>query len=121
MHLRLPSWVENKNDVLATVEFSEKAKASLEQHIQANRLAPLYPSKDKTSLEAATQTLTEILAQDPRSSHKGVSKNQRGSLSKDTSYRLIFAYVEVEFIVEETGALVIDIHEAPEDRQKMVA
>jgi tRNA-Thr(GGU) m(6)t(6)A37 methyltransferase TsaA len=116
--LRLPSWVENKNDILPNVEFSESAETSLVQFVKQNRLKPLYASKDKTSLEAAKNTLEEILAQDPRSSHKGVSKNQRGSVSNESSYRLMFSGVEVEFVVEESGARVVDVHPAPVERQE---
>lgn len=115
--LRLPSWVENKNDVLPNVNFSEAAETLLTQCVGENRFAPLYSNKDDTSREAAKATLKEILAQDPRSSHKGVSKNQRGSFSNDSSYRLIFSGVEVEFVVEEMGAIVVGIQPAPIDRQ----
>lgn len=116
--LRLPKWVDNKNDVLTNVEFSEPAETSLAQFVEDNRLAPLYSNKDATSFEAAKKTLQEILAQDPRSSHKGVSTNQRGSLSNETSYRLIFSGVEVEFVVEESGAQVVNIHPAPLECQE---
>ena len=110
--LRLPVWVENKDDVLPSVELDESASDSLEYFVKRNRLAPLYPSKDGCSLEAARQTLTEILAQDPRSSHKGVSKNQRGSLSTET-YKLLFCGIEVEFLVDESGARVLKLTEVP--------
>lgn len=109
--LRLPPWVENKEDVLPKVEFTEKAKQMLGAFYQNNDLAPLYSNKDPTALQAAIQTLTEILAQDPRSSHKGVSKNQRGSVSSDT-FRLLFCRVEVEFLVGDSGARVVGIHNA---------
>jgi tRNA-Thr(GGU) m(6)t(6)A37 methyltransferase TsaA len=115
--LKVPSWVENRNDILPKVEFEADAEEALKRHVQYNRLAPLYPKTTAaSSFEAAKQTLIEILAQDPRSSHKGVSKNQRGSLSKkNESYRLIFARIEVEFVVKESGAYVIAIHAAPEE------
>jgi tRNA-Thr(GGU) m(6)t(6)A37 methyltransferase TsaA len=122
--LKVPSWVENRNDVLPKVEFDAAAEEALKMHVEHNRLAPLYPKSSKSksevssSLEAAKQTLTEILAQDPRSSHKGVSKNRRGSLSQDESYKLIFARVEVEFVVKESGAYVIAIHRAPEETEE---
>jgi tRNA-Thr(GGU) m(6)t(6)A37 methyltransferase TsaA len=108
--LRLPDWVENKNDVLPKVEFTASAEASLSQHIKDNRLAPLYSNEDNTSLEGAKNTLLEILAQDPRTSHKGVSKNRRGSLSGLQSYRILFCRVEIEFTVEESGATVVAVH-----------
>jgi hypothetical protein len=120
--LKLPSWVENKDDVLTKVEWEFSADVSLAQSVKENRLAPLYSNKDvKTSMAAAKQTLEEILAQDPRSSHKGVSKNQRGSVSSNPeSYRLLFAKIEVEFVVEETGARVVAIHSAPPEEQEVV-
>ena len=93
------------------VEFTEKAKQMVGAFYQNNDLAPLYSNKDPTALQAAIQTLTEILAQDPRSSHKGVSKNQRGSVSSDT-FRLLFCRVEVEFLVGDSGARVVGIHNA---------
>ncbi|CAJ1958928.1 unnamed protein product [Cylindrotheca closterium] len=108
--LKLPDWVENKEDVLPSVEFTDAAEASLLKFVEHNRLAPLYSSKDKTSLEAAKQTLLEILAQDPRTSHKGVSKNQRGSLSGSETYRILFGKIEIEFSVSEHGAKVIAVH-----------
>jgi tRNA-Thr(GGU) m(6)t(6)A37 methyltransferase TsaA len=107
-NLRLPTWVESKDDVLSNVEFTEKAKGLLAMFYKSNDLAPLYSNKDPTALQAAIQTLTEILAQDPRSSHKGVTKNQRGSVSSET-YRLLFCRVEVEFLVDDSGARVVGI------------
>lgn len=116
--LRLPDWVENKNDVLPKVEFTVSALSSLSQHIEDDRLGPLYSSKDKTSFEGAKKTLLEILAQDPRTSHKGVSKNQRGSLSGFESYRIVFCRVEIEFTVEESGATVVEVHPYDADETK---
>jgi hypothetical protein len=98
----------------------------LEQLVLHDKLCPqLYPKKDPTSLVAAKQTLTEILAQDPRSSHRGLTKNQRGTLSnaktKKTNgdrsrglededvYRVMFGNATVEFVVEEIGAVVKNI------------
>jgi tRNA-Thr(GGU) m(6)t(6)A37 methyltransferase TsaA len=104
--LKLPDWVENKYDVLPNVEFIEAAETSLAKQIKENHLAPLYPSHDDTALEGAKKTLLEILAQDPRTSHKGVSKNQRGSLSGSESYRILFCKVEVEFTVAQAGATI---------------
>jgi len=113
--LKLPHWVENKDDVLTSVVFEEEAEESLERIVRYDRLSPLlYPSKDPTSFEAAKQTLIEILSQDPRSSHRGLAKNQRGSVGKDDVYRLTFGKVIVEFIVtREAGAIVKNVVEAP--------
>ena len=116
--VKVPTWVENRNDVLPKVEFQENADADLLKHVKANRLAPLYSKKDLVSnFQAAKQTLIEILAQDPRSSHKGVTTNQRGSLSGTEPYKILFAFVEVEFVVNENGAYVIAIHPAPQEEQ----
>jgi tRNA-Thr(GGU) m(6)t(6)A37 methyltransferase TsaA len=118
--LRLPKWVENKDDVLSNVIFEPESEESLRMLVKRDQLSPLlYPSKDADSFAAAKQTLMEILAQDPRSSHRGLSNNQRGSLSsavgkakeegteaKDDAYRLLFGYATVEFVVEERGAIV---------------
>ena len=109
--LKVPSWVESKSDVLAKVEFTDIAKARLAGMASRNRLAPLYPSSDDTSVEAAEQTLLEILSQDPRSSHKG-EKNTRGTISSE-SYKLIFGKCEIEFLVKDSGATVTGINEAP--------
>ena len=108
--LKLPSWVEKKDDVLPNVEFTKAAEESLSHYLKRNRLAPLYSSKDKTSLQGAKSTLLEILAQDPRTSHKGISKNQRGSMSGAETYKIIFCKVEIEFVVEESGATIVAVH-----------
>lgn len=115
--LRLPSWVESKDDALSSVELTKKATELLTNFVKRNRLAPLYPSRDIESLSAATRTLTEILAQDPRSSHKGVSRNQRGSTSNET-YKLLFCGIEVEFLVNESGARVVNLAEIARNEKK---
>jgi tRNA-Thr(GGU) m(6)t(6)A37 methyltransferase TsaA len=111
--LKVPAWVESKDDVLPDVQFSSQAEQDLVQLVRQNLLAPLYPSKDKSAFEAARQTLTEILAQDPRSSHKA-AKNQRGSFSSET-YQLLFGKAEIEFLVRESGALVVRVAAAAPD------
>jgi hypothetical protein len=84
--LKLPHWVENKDDVLPSVVFEPEAEESLRYFVRHDKLSPLlYPKKDSMSFVAAKQTLIEILSQDPRSSHRGLSKNQRGSLSSPSS------------------------------------
>eukprot|EP00536_Pseudo-nitzschia_multiseries_P018599 jgi/Psemu1/248833/estExt_Genewise1.C_27480002 len=118
--LKLPHWVENKDDVLASVVFEKEAEESLRRFVRQNVLSPLlYPSKDSLSFVAAKQTLIEILSQDPRSSHRGLSKNQRGSISakggnnkqesgdgNNDFYRLSFGNLVIEFLVAEKGAIV---------------
>jgi len=125
--LKLPHWVENKKDVLPSVIFEKGAEESLRFFVRNNKLSPLlYPSKDSMSFVAAKQTLIEILSQDPRSSHRGLSKNQRGTVSPSnlsvnsmtsgsvTStdvYRLSFGNLVIEFIVTRKGAVVKNIVE----------
>jgi len=135
--LKLPHWVESKDDVLASVVFEAEAEESLRYFVRKNKLSPLlYPSKDSMSFVAAKQTLIEILSQDPRSTHRGLSKNQRGSISGtytkrgkinhnsnniqsgggDNSngvdiYRLSFGKLTIEFVVTEKGAIVKNILE----------
>jgi tRNA (adenine37-N6)-methyltransferase len=122
--LKIPDWVERRDDVLAQVEFAPSTLVSLQQLVgRENALAPLYPAKDPTSVLAVQQTLFEILAQDPRSSHKGVTKNQRGTTTSSSNkshqshgknidnneeaYRLLFGPTVVEFVVRDDGAHVI--------------
>ena len=85
--LKLPKWVETKDDVLPKVVFEYEAEEALKHMIQKDdAFCPLlYPKSDPTSFDAAKQTLIEILSQDPRSSHRGVTKNQRGTDSRGTS------------------------------------
>jgi len=126
--LKLPHWVENKDDVLTSVVFETEAEESLRRFVRYDKLSPLlYPSKDSMSFVAAKQTLIEILSQDPRSSHRGLSKNQRGSVSSSSSkgnkekgsdkdiYRLSFGKLVIDFLVTENGAVVKKIIEAPKE------
>jgi hypothetical protein len=55
---------------------------------------------------AVRRTLQEVLAQDPRSSHKGLKENARGSQSgdADATYKLIFGQTQVEFNVVDMPA-----------------
>ena len=111
----VPDWVDQK-DAIATVTFTEQAETSLEQLIvDEQRLAPLY-TKTNGGVQAARATLLEILAQDPRSSHKGLKVNQRGSTTKTThktndevdnkTYSLVFGRTQVEFQVLSSGVQV---------------
>ena len=121
--LKLPHWVETKDDVLKDVVFAPEAEENLRYFVRNNKLSPLlYPSKDSMSFVAAKQTLIEILSQDPRSSHRGLSKNARGSVSgspqgsqqgEEDIYRLSFGKVLIEFVVTTKGAIVKNIVERP--------
>jgi len=105
--LQVPDWVQQE-DAIASVEFTTEAETSLEQMVTQGRLAPLY-TDDNHGFEAAKQTLKEVLAQDPRSSHKGLKSNARGTKSQDGSYRLIFGQCQVDFMVNETGVEVTQV------------
>jgi len=100
--LKVPDWVE-QDDAFSSVDFSGAARKQLREFVAEGRLAPLY-AEDEDGFEAAAQTLREVLAQDPRSSHKGV--DSRGKTSPDDNYSLIFAQCEVHFSVSASGVLV---------------
>ena len=104
--LKVPEWV-SQDDELSEVEFTEKALEQLRRMIVEGRLEPLY-TLENDGFEGARQTLTEVLAQDPRSSHKGLKGNARGTTSSrkngggDSAYKLVFGKCQVEFVVEES-------------------
>jgi tRNA-Thr(GGU) m(6)t(6)A37 methyltransferase TsaA len=115
--LKVPTWV-SQADAIADVTFTASAISQLQEMVSTERLAPLYTDKN-LGYSGALKTLREVLAQDPRSSHKGLKTNARGTLSvaeraKATSdsvkgYRLIFCQCQVEFVVVEQGVQVIEI------------
>lgn len=111
--LRVPDWVAS-DDSLASVTFLKTAEADLRHRVEEGCLAPLYVDVDEGAA-AARQTLREILAQDPRSSHKGLKVNARGTKtatttkedgSKDTSYNLVFGHCQVFFSVQPDQVVV---------------
>lgn len=131
---RVPDWVD-QNDSIATVTFTEQAEASLERLVvEEKRLAPLYNKKN--DVQAARATLMEILAQDPRSSHKGLKINQRGSNSninngnakaantgasgENERYNLVFGKTQVEFQVLLSGVQVESINPVDFDEEAYV-
>jgi len=113
---QVPDWVDQR-DSIESVQFTESAQSSLRELVEEeNRLAPLYTTEND-GLAAAQATLKEILAQDPRSSHKGLKVNRRGTSSApDTSkndngsdkkmYSLVFGKLQVEFQVLSSGVQV---------------
>jgi tRNA (adenine37-N6)-methyltransferase len=107
-HLRVPDWVDQK-DVIQTVQFTPQAEASLQDLLADGRLAPLY-TVDNDGARAAKATLKEILAQDPRSSHKGLKVNQRGTTisngAANSCYSIVFCQTQVEFEVLPLGVQV---------------
>lgn len=104
-HLRVPEWVDQE-DVIETVKFTDQAQESLFALVNEGRLEPLYDKEDCQAVKAA---LDEILAQDPRSSHKGLKTNKRGTQDEDHTYKLLFGKVQVEFQVLSRGVRVVDV------------
>jgi len=117
--LSVPNWV-SQDDELKSVQFSPKARESLEECIRKGKLAPLYTRKND-GMEDASNTIREILAQDPRASNSN-GRNKRGSTSGGSSstpetayshdndvYKMIFCAVEVEFRVGSDGVTVENV------------
>lgn len=105
--LRVPDWVDQE-DSLQDIMWGEDTLSSLEQVLKDGRLAPLYTTSND-GLEGARQTLQELLLTDPRSSHKGLKSNQRGSNSGNETYNLIFGQARVDFCVEDGVARVVRV------------
>jgi len=95
---RAPEWVQQQGDTMSSVEFSESATRDLDALVERGLLVPLYTAKNDGS-QAARRTLEEILAQDPRATHK------RGTLTADDepTYNIIFGKIQVEFRVYQGG------------------
>lgn len=114
VHLKVPFWVD-QDDEITQVDFTEVALKQLEHMVSQGRLEPLYTVQNN-GVSAAHETLRQILAQDPRSSHKGLKQNQRGTTTKVSSsssedvYRLIFGQCQVDFVV--VGVVTDHQHEA---------
>ena len=104
--LRVPDWV-TQDDVISQVDFADTARRQLEDLVEEGRLEPLY-TMSNDGLTGAVMTLKEIIAQDPRSTHKGVD-NARGKTSKDETYSLIFCQCQVDFCVSLLGASVMRV------------
>lgn len=102
----------SQDDALQTVKFSRMAKVSLEEHVRNGKLAPLYTSKNE-GLEASIQSISEVLAQDPRATNTN-SLNKRGSketTAKSTAYMIVFCNVKIHFRVAIDGVHVDEITE----------
>jgi len=104
--LKVPSWV-SQDDTLKSVQFTSQAQEQLMKCIQYNKLKPLY-TLDNDGVQGATDTICEILAQDPRASNSN-GPNRRGSSSSlspkkkngsSSTYKMIFCSVEIEFRVD---------------------
>lgn len=127
--LKVPVWVTAADDEIATVSFHETARSQLQVCVEQNCLAPLYTTEND-GLVAAQETIEQIIAQDPRSSHKGLKIHQRGSVgvgaagvtaaaSSTTStesldeshccYNILFCATQVSFVVTDAGATVVTV------------
>jgi tRNA-Thr(GGU) m(6)t(6)A37 methyltransferase TsaA len=109
---KVPFWV-SQHDSLSRVDFTPTASDAICTLVSQQRLAPLY-TDENDGFSAAKATLQQILAQDPRSSHKGLKTNARGTTSSSSSsknnnnnnsqtdapfYSLVFCQVQVDFVV----------------------
>jgi tRNA-methyltransferase O len=115
---KVPDWV-SQTDSLSRVDFTDTAMDALRTLVAQERLAPLY-TNENDGFVAAKATLEQILAQDPRSSHKGLKTNARGttsSLSASSNqsnsnnssspfYSLVFCQVQVDFVVNYGTSMV---------------
>jgi tRNA-methyltransferase O len=127
--LRVPDWVSCTEDIIDTVTFTIVAQKQLRHCITEHHLAPLY-TNENDGMIGATQTIQQILAQDPRSSHKGLKSNARGTKKSisvvaaileenapDTitslaacQYSLVLCNVKISFTVTESnGCQVVEI------------
>jgi tRNA (Thr-GGU) A37 N-methylase len=104
--LQAPDWVW-QDDRLAAVEFTDAALASLRTLVMdQGRLLPWYAKNDE-GVQTAQQTLKEILAQDPRSSHKGQAVHARGSTAPTTDYHIVLGQLRIGFIVSDNYHVVV--------------
>ena len=106
--LRVPHWVI-EDDTIATIQFSVPALTQLKKVVSAGHLKPLYHDGND-GFEGALQTLRQILAQDPRSSHRGVTKSVRGQANTGTPYHIVLGLAQVTFSVRENMVLVEAVH-----------
>ena len=107
---KVPFWVE-QDDEIATVSVSDDFIEQVSAMVQAGRLYPLY-TIDNDGVDAAVQTLRQVVAQDPRSVTKRKVINQvktkTGSADND-AYHLIFGQCQVDFVVSDDGALLLSM------------
>ena len=74
-----PAWV-TQEDALSSVIFSDEALEGLEEVVEGGYMAPFYTKKNN-GVQLARESMEQILAQDPRSSHTGLKTNARGTTS----------------------------------------
>lgn len=122
--IKVPSWVIQQDEI-QNVVFTEHATNQLRDVMQEGKLKPWYTNKND-GYNGAYLTIKQILAQDPRSSHKGLKSNARGTTSttkssidsiatttpavptssdnvlcntNNNAYNIIFGNIQVSFIV----------------------
>ena len=102
MALVVPKWV-SCDDELESVIFDPVALDALATCVYNGKLAPLYTANND-GIAGATETIREILAQDPRASNSNNS-NKRGTSSSGRieSYKMLFCSVEVQFRVDKVN------------------
>jgi tRNA-Thr(GGU) m(6)t(6)A37 methyltransferase TsaA len=110
--LHVPEWV-TQQDEISTVRFEDAARTQLHECIGNGLLAPLY-TLESDGVGAAEDTILQILSQDPRSSHKGLKVNQRGSVSTvestgATTYNIVFCETKISFTVTQDSAIVTGV------------
>lgn len=106
--ISVPKWVRC-DDELDSVIFDPVALDALATCVHNSKLAPLYTANND-GIVGATETIREILAQDPRASNSNNS-NKRGTSSLSLgrrhdnveSYKMLFCSVEVEFLVDKVN------------------
>ena len=98
---RVPDWVK-ESDVFPEISFTDVALQQLRDIVVNGQLAPLYTSQNNGE-ETAACAIKEVLAQDPRSSHKGLKRNARGTASDNgESYSMLFGNCQVFFHIRSS-------------------
>ena len=125
--LVVPDWVEKDDELSGGVHFEHAASMSLVEFVRRGDLAPLY-TIENDGARGAMEAISQVLAQDPRSSNsnradrRGTSSSSSSSQSSSSSsrslgsYKMIFCRVEVEFRVDDRGAAGAVVDGGDEDR-----
>lgn len=109
--LRVPNWVSTDNDILPQVAFTDKAMCQLHDAVDNGLFGDLY-SRSIDGLNSVRDTIQQILQQDPRSSHRGLKSNARGSRQEGNSdYHLTLGQTRVTFQVCQSIVRVMEVTE----------
>lgn len=107
--LQVPLWVDS-DDTLFLVDFSPSASHDLQDAIEKNLLSPLYTTSND-GFKGAKETIKQVLAQDPRASHKrGTSTG-----TKESAYKIVFCRAQVEFRVIDGFVEIVKVDSAQFD------